>query len=140
MLATKRLLRRANGLAALALVMLCAFPSHGQSADLFGIAHVAFRVNDLEKAREFYLRLGFEQAFEFAEAGKTSVAFIKVNDRQFIELYPRTGDSQLNGLMHICFEATDIESVRCAETRRGTFPAVHRCRKEEHHAITFFSP
>lgn len=33
------------------------------SADLAGVAHVAFRVRDLSKSLEFYQKLGFEQAF-----------------------------------------------------------------------------
>ncbi|HMH08405.1 MAG TPA: VOC family protein, partial [Terriglobales bacterium] len=54
--------------------------AHAQSTDLTGIAHVALRVNDLQKSRVFYNTLGFEQAFEFTDAGKTSVAYIKVNE------------------------------------------------------------
>ncbi len=110
----------------LGLCLLCALslsPLQAHTADLAGIAHVAFRVGDLPKSRDFYHRLGFEQAFEFADGGKTSVAFIKVNDRQFIELYPRTADSQSIGLMHICFEANDIESVYSRYLRQGLQPA-----------------
>ena len=107
----------------LILALFCTLGLRAQSADLSGIAHVAFRVNDLAKSRDFYNKLGFEQAFEFTDAGRTSVAFIKVNDRQFIELYPRTADSQPGGLLHICFEASDIESVRGAYLKRELQPA-----------------
>jgi catechol 2,3-dioxygenase-like lactoylglutathione lyase family enzyme len=106
----------------LAFGLLCTLNLLAQSRDLAGIAHVAFRVDDLQKAREFYQTLGFEQAFEFSDAGKTSVAFIKINDRQFIELYPRTDPSQPGGLMHICFETNDIQSVRDAYVRQGLQP------------------
>ena len=44
---------------------------YAQSTDLTGIAHIALRVNDLQKSREFYHKLGFEQAFEFTDNGKT---------------------------------------------------------------------
>lgn len=110
-----------SGLAAL-LGLLCALNLFGQSPDLSGIAHVAFRVEDLQKSRDFYKSLGFEQAFEFSEAGKTTVAFIKINDRQFIELYARKDPSQPGGLLHICFEAADIESVRNAYVKQGLQP------------------
>jgi catechol 2,3-dioxygenase-like lactoylglutathione lyase family enzyme len=93
-----------------------------QSTGLTGIAHVAFRVNDLQTSRDFYGTLGFEQAFEITDAGKTSVAYIKVNDRQFIELIPRTADSQPGGILHICFEAADIESVHKAYVERDLQP------------------
>jgi len=96
--------------------------AHAQSTDLTGIAHVALRVNDLQKSRAFYNTLGFEQAFEFTDAGKTSVAYIKVNDRQFIELIPRTSDSQPGGILHTCFETADIESLHKAYVERGLQP------------------
>ncbi len=95
---------------------------HPQSTDLTGIAHVALRVNDLQKSLEFYRTLGFEQAFEFTDAGKTSVAYIKVNDRQFIELIPRTDDSPPGGILHTCFETADIESLHKAYVERGLQP------------------
>ncbi len=84
-----------------------------------GIAHVAFRVSDYEKSRNFYNKLGFQQAFEFADPGKPRVSFIKINDRQFIELYERTDNSQQLGLMHICFETDDITSLRSAYIKEG---------------------
>ena len=95
---------------------------HAQSTDLTGIAHVALRVNDLQKSREFYRKLGFEQAFDFVDNGKTSVAYVKVNDRQFIELIPRTSDSQPGGILHTCFEVADIESLHKAYLERGLQP------------------
>jgi len=97
-------------------------PLSAESSVLDGIAHVAFRVNDLEKSRQFYEMLGFQQSFQFDEGGKVTQAFMKISDRQFIELYPRTEDSQSLGLMHVCYEATDIESVRNAYLKNGLTP------------------
>jgi len=104
------------------LELLFSLELRAQSPDLSGIAHVAFRVDDLDKSREFYHRLGFDQAFELTDAGMTSVAYIKVNDRQFIELIPRTSDSQPGGILHTCFEAANIESVHQAYVERGLQP------------------
>jgi catechol 2,3-dioxygenase-like lactoylglutathione lyase family enzyme len=87
---------------------LLATPTARAQAPMTGFAHVAFRVRNLEKSRDFYGKLGFEQAFEFSDAGKTTVAFIKINDHQFIELYPRSEEHQPVGLMHVCYEPTDI--------------------------------
>jgi catechol 2,3-dioxygenase-like lactoylglutathione lyase family enzyme len=101
---------------------LCCVQLYPQSTDLTGIAHVALRVNNLQKSREFYHTLGFEQAFDFTDAGKTSVAYIKVDDRQFIELIPRTDDSQAGGILHTCFETADIESLHKAYLERGLQP------------------
>jgi catechol 2,3-dioxygenase-like lactoylglutathione lyase family enzyme len=93
-----------------------------QSTDLTGIAHVALRVNDLQKSRDFYNALGFEEAFSFSDAGQVSVSYVKVNDRQFIELIPRTSDSQPGGILHTCFEVADIESLHKAYAAAGLQP------------------
>jgi catechol 2,3-dioxygenase-like lactoylglutathione lyase family enzyme len=115
--------RRIFGSFSVAIVTLSSVLNvHAQSTDLAGIAHIALRVNDLQKSRGFYHRLGFEQAFEFTDAGKTSVAYIKVNDHQFIELIPRTSDSQPGGILHTCFEVADIESLLRAYVERGLQP------------------
>ncbi len=86
---------------------------------LAGIAHAAFRVSDVAKSRQFYNKLGFEQAFEFDDPGKPPVSYTKVNDRQFIELYGRSDASQPLGLMHVCYEAADIEALRKDYATRG---------------------
>lgn len=93
-----------------------------QSLVLDGIAHVALRVNDVAKSREFYEKLGFEQAFKFDQDGKVTQAFIKINDRQFVELYPRAQDGQTIGLMHVCYEAGHIEDLRDAYVKAGLSP------------------
>ena len=106
----------------LALGLLCAAVSCAQPLALRGITHVAFRVADLPASAAFYQALGFEQAFRFDDAGITAVDFLKINDRQFIELYPRTADSQSPGLMHICFEAADLAALRAEYLKRNLEP------------------
>ena len=93
-----------------------------QPANLSGIAHVAFRVSDLTRSRIFYQKLGFEQAFVNTKDGKTTESFIKVNDRQFIELYPQQDPLQPIGFMHVCFEATDLEALNRAYLGRSLTP------------------
>ncbi len=94
----------------------------GQSVDLTGIAHAAFRVTDIARTSDFYQRLGFVQAFAFSKDGKTSQAFIKINDRQFIELYSLTPRDSTAGFMHLCFEASDLVSLNAAYRERGLTP------------------
>jgi catechol 2,3-dioxygenase-like lactoylglutathione lyase family enzyme len=84
-----------------------------------GIAHVAFRVADLNAARTFYNKLGFEQFFEMKQGDRTTEAFIKINDQQFIELYPKTAPSQSLGLMHVCYESNDLEALHADYVKRG---------------------
>jgi catechol 2,3-dioxygenase-like lactoylglutathione lyase family enzyme len=104
------------------LVSISAPIASAQSTDLNGIAHVALRVNDLQKSRDFYNTPGFEEAFSFTDAGTVSVSYVKVNDRQFIELLPRTSESQPGGILHTCFEVADIESLHNAYVAAGVQP------------------
>jgi catechol 2,3-dioxygenase-like lactoylglutathione lyase family enzyme len=45
------------------------------------------------------------------QGGTPTEAFIKVNDRQFIELYPQRQSSQPIGFMHVCFESNNLEAL-----------------------------
>ena len=90
-----------------------------QPANQSGIAHVAFRVASLEATRAFYNKLGFEQFFEMKQGDRTTEAFLKVNDHQFIELYPQTDPSQPIGLMHVCYESSNLEALHTEYVKRG---------------------
>jgi catechol 2,3-dioxygenase-like lactoylglutathione lyase family enzyme len=107
--------------------LFCASLCWAQPANQSGIAHVAFRVADLEAARAFYNKLGFEQFFEMKQGDRTTEAFLKINDHQFIELYPRTDPSQPLGLMHVCYESSDLEALHAEYVKRGL--AVSEVRK-----------
>src|SRR5690348_3288664 len=119
------LIRRGCRILALCLAVAAGYPLflHAQSTALAGIAHAAFRVSDVEKSRAFYKTLGFEQAFEIAEAGKTSVSYVKINDRQFVELYQRKDETQSLGLLHVCFEAADLNALYQVYVARGVNPS-----------------
>jgi len=112
--------------ACLLIVTLCLSPALGlaqiQPATLAGIAHVAIRVADLTRSRDFYAKLGFEQAFALTKDGKTTEAFFKVNDHQFIEVYPQEDPPQSIGFMHVCFEAADLGVLNRAYLGRSLTP------------------
>ncbi len=65
--------------------------SFGQSglAHITGMAHMAYYVSDLKKARDYYEGfLGFQEAFVLKNAdGSDHVVYVKINDHQYIELY-----------------------------------------------------
>lgn len=100
-------------LTATLIFQLLTFTAQAQSkaSDLAGIAHVAFRVANLDKSRDFYKMLGFEEAFAMDQGGTPTQSFLKINDTQFIELYPKRQPSQPIGFMHVCFESTDVEAL-----------------------------
>ena len=97
-------------------------PEANRGAALSGIAHVAIRVGDLERSRAFYRRLGYEEAFAMDAGGSPTEAFFKINDRQFIELYPRRRPEQAVGFMHVCFEARDLNALYQEYSDHGLAP------------------
>jgi catechol 2,3-dioxygenase-like lactoylglutathione lyase family enzyme len=109
-------------LAALTLFAIAGQAQIPPPTTLAGIAHVALRVSDLARSRDFYQKLGFEQAFAFTKDGTTTEVFLKVNDRQFIEMYPQQQTPQEIGFMHVCFESTDLEQLNHAYVARGLSP------------------
>jgi catechol 2,3-dioxygenase-like lactoylglutathione lyase family enzyme len=80
-------------------------------AGIIGIAHIAFRVSDLDREIAFLGKLGYEQSFAITNNGKISEVFLKINDRQFIELYPQTNPPQPLGWMHVCYEVGDLNTL-----------------------------
>jgi catechol 2,3-dioxygenase-like lactoylglutathione lyase family enzyme len=87
-------------------------------ATLAGIAHVAIRVSDLARSRTFYHVLGFQEAFALSKDGVTTEVFFKVNDHQFIEIYPPQAGAT-PGFMHLCFESDDLASLYKAYIARN---------------------
>ena len=99
----------------LALALLSA-AACAQTGQITGIAHVAYRVTDLDKEVAFFQKLGYQQAFTVTSpAGKVTESFIKVNDRQFIEVYPQPDSAQPPtqplGWMHVCYESDDLPAL-----------------------------
>jgi catechol 2,3-dioxygenase-like lactoylglutathione lyase family enzyme len=92
-------------------------------AGIIGIAHIAFRVSDLNRETAFLGKLGYEEAFTLTYGGKITEVFIKINDRQFIELYPRTDPSQPFGFMHVCYEAGDLNALQRYYDSEGLKPS-----------------
>ncbi len=95
-----------------------------QAGHITGIAHIAYRAADLDKEVAFLHKLGFEQAFaNTSPEGKVTQSFIKVNDRQFIEIYPRTESGQELGWMHACYESDDLNALYAALNAHGLKPS-----------------
>ncbi|MDR3745110.1 MAG: VOC family protein [Acidobacteriaceae bacterium] len=92
-----------------------------------GIAHIAIRVKDIAASVAFYHKLGFEQAFvNTAKDGSVSQAFLKINDKQFIELYPVTANDPQVGFLHLCFEGADLNALHDAYEAEGLAPIAVR--------------
>jgi catechol 2,3-dioxygenase-like lactoylglutathione lyase family enzyme len=81
--------------------------------DILGVAHMAVYVRDLGKARQFYEGfLGFGEPFTLpAKDGGARIAFVKINDKQYVELFNEKdrGEGQLN---HISFYTDNADRMR----------------------------
>ena len=111
------------------MALVCASPAGAQDQGtvpvapaITGLAHVAFRVSDLDKEINFLGKLGFEEAFTSANGARTMEVFVKVNDHQFIELYPQTDPPQPLGWMHACYETNDANGLAAEFAQRGLKP------------------
>src|SRR5437899_12368016 len=77
-------------------------------------AHMALYVGDLAKARAFYKDfLGYAEPYALKRKdGTDRIAFIKINEDQYLELFaeaPQHNDGQLN---HISFYTDDAGKMR----------------------------
>ena len=97
-------------------------PAAIASPNLSGIAHIALRVHDLDASVSFYEKLGFVRAFALSRDGKVYEAFIKINDRQFIELYPATPQHADAEFLHVCFEGDNLQAVHDFYVAAGLTP------------------
>jgi len=117
-------LRRLLALAICTVTASLAFAQ--QAPPLAGIAHVAIRVRSLDAARDFYNRIGFEEAFTLTDKdGKVNESFIKLNDHQFLELYPANPDNPKQasiGFLHVCFEGDDLQAIHDDYVAHGLTP------------------
>lgn len=90
-----------------------------------GMGHIALRVNDLERSLAFYGKLGFEEFLRLTqEDGRPWIAYLRVSDDLFIELFPG-GDGgtapgpEHTGVHHHCLTTEDMEQTAAHLTALG---------------------
>ena len=87
---------------------------------VLGVAHMALFVSDLSKARAFYRDfLGYEEPYVLKrEDGSDRIAFIKINDDQYLELFAES-PRQDGHLSHISFLTDSAQGMRDYLASRG---------------------
>jgi len=92
-----------------------------QRPPIVGVGHIALKTSDLAAARAFYGHdLGFAEPFSLDKAeGGLLLTYFKVNDHQYIEIFPELKDPAEDRLSHICFETTDVRRLRDYLASRG---------------------
>ena len=128
-------------LAALAFLLLCATiapsrssssgPDEGKSAagseavkrpPIVGVAHIGLNTDNMDAARNFYTgMLGFQEPFSLDKPGGGGLllTYFKVNDHQFVEVFPELKEPKQDRLNHIAFETTDAEQLRAYLASKG---------------------
>jgi lactoylglutathione lyase len=87
---------------------------------IIGVSHIALFVHDIAASRAFYKDLlGFEEPFSLTNKnGSLHLTWIKINDRQTIELFPekQAGTDRLN---HIALETDSADAMRVYLAAKG---------------------
>lgn len=87
-----------------------------------GISHAAFYVSDMKKAREFYEGfLGFQSPFSIPRKDPAQqLVWIKINDRQTVELFPGSEvGADADRMYHVAVETDDAEAMRLYLQSKG---------------------
>ena len=87
---------------------------------ILGISHMAVYVSDLQKARAFYKDfLGYEEPYTLKrDDGTDRIAFIKINEDQYLELFAE--DPKQDGhLNHISFFTDSAGDMRAYLAAKG---------------------
>lgn len=95
-----------------------------QDLPISGIAHAAFLVSDIEKAAQFYTGLlGYQEAFRLKDdQGNLRYVFLKINEDQYLEIFPGLKPEQDRRLSHLALATPDIEKLHTLLTERGLAP------------------
>jgi len=116
-------------LASIFLILTCAAAQTSANGSpgrpkILGVAHIGVRTDDLAAARKFYGGvLGYQEPFTYdrpqSEGGGLLLTYFKVNDHQYIEVFPELKDPKQDRLSHISFETSDTEQLRAYLASKG---------------------
>jgi lactoylglutathione lyase len=119
-------MRHRRTLAAAAVMVattLAVSPAHSQEVKrpkITGVAHIALYAHDVDRTVAFYRDfLGYAEPFRLKRpTGELHLAFVKINDRQFVEVFPEKAEGS-DRLYHISLEVEDAEAMRLYLASRG---------------------
>ena len=88
---------------------------------IVGVAHIGLKTDNLAAARNFYGKmLGFQEPFTVDKpTGGLMLTYFKINDHQYIEVFPELKDPGEDRLSHIAFETSDAKQLRDYLASRG---------------------
>lgn len=89
---------------------------------IVGVAHIGLKTDSVEAERSFYAGfLGFAEPFKLdrPDGSGLLLTYFKVNDHQYIEVFPELKDPKQDRLSHISFETSDAEQLRAYLASKG---------------------
>jgi len=102
------------GLAIIAMMFLVV-TTRPARPQIMGLSHIALYVHDLGASRGFYTNfLRYQEPYWLPNTnGGVQLTFIKINDRQFVELFTeKPGMTNSDRLYHIAIETDNAEAMR----------------------------
>lgn len=80
---------------------------------IVGVAHIGLKTSDLNAAENFYGHvLGYAHFSLDKPTGGLMLNYYKINDHQYIEIYPTLTNLADDRMTHFAFETTDIKKLR----------------------------
>jgi catechol 2,3-dioxygenase-like lactoylglutathione lyase family enzyme len=118
------ILRLLKSIGCLGVLVACAVGGQTkvERPKITGISHVGYFVSDLPKALGFWHDfLGFDESYDLKKPGSDEVriAFIKINERQHIELFNEPPANPPNRMSHICFTTDNVEQMKAYLRSQG---------------------
>jgi catechol 2,3-dioxygenase-like lactoylglutathione lyase family enzyme len=90
---------------------------------ILGLAGIAFRVSDLDKARAYYNGvLGLPVAFTVKDRNGVTSIFYKVNDDQFVETVGDLKPGEINRQARVMIQSSDLKRLHALYAERGLNP------------------
>jgi catechol 2,3-dioxygenase-like lactoylglutathione lyase family enzyme len=110
-----------NLILAVFLASLSAAQTSVKRPAIVGVAHIGLKTDDITAARNFYGHyLGYQEPFTLDKpAGGLMLTYFKVNDHQYIEIFPELKNDSEDRLSHIAFETVNIRQLRDYLASRG---------------------
>jgi catechol 2,3-dioxygenase-like lactoylglutathione lyase family enzyme len=109
---------RADSMCAALLLSLVSLIVQAQPAPkrppIIGVAHIGLKTSNIDASRAFYGHdLGLAEAFTLDKpSGGLMLTYFKVNDHQYVEIFPELKSETEDRLSHIAFETTDARQLR----------------------------
>jgi lactoylglutathione lyase len=84
-----------------------------QRPPIVGVAHIGLKTSDMDAAEAFYGHvLGYGHFSLDKPTGGLMLNYYKVNDHQYIEIYPTLKNETEDRMTHYAFETTNIQLLR----------------------------